>query len=367
MTTWRHYYKDGYVEEFQDENTLICLEFADEIDTSDNVRIAYGQRVKETRIDKGDIWRIFTQHAEVCPIDKYKLERFYSQDTIMYSARKVRSRSENPIADCIRQLDLLECNDESWIYLIKISVNRNTKLSAKDLWSLICNYQDKQLMICDSVSVAIGYDDKLEDGEVEIFKVHYCCDDGGDFLSDTYCMCILPDHPFEEVKKGFLSYADVDQLRGDAFWWVGDTDTERHWSETEKVLDFLYSQKCRHVYVIVQRYCERFNEASYDEKTESSYEILRNVVKWAVAHGVNINRIYDNGTTIDNFIYEIDSIRGHREKNEECLHLLVDFVAFLRSMGGLTKDEYRKKIEQTIDEMSPVQLLEMEGYAGCSF
>lgn len=346
--------------EDQNTNVLTCVEPTNDPNAT-NVCHAFGQRVSMSRIGRSEVSSYFNTGNFVVKLDDDCLDDFYNKNTYIYSARKVRSSADKPIADCVNKLKDLGCYDSSWSFLVKISANQQTCIDINDLYEVVILFEDyDEYGVRPPLSIAFEYDNTLSIGEAQIFQVHYFRDNGPGFLKDDFLMEVLPNGSLDEAMKCFFSREDIEETKKICYWRVNELK-ERSWAETEKVLDFLYQQKCKCVNIITYCIIDGIHRFSYDEKTEAHYEYYRNLITWVLHHGGRLNNVIRGVTEIDYLQKQIDDILKYEDKYDAlAINRLKGFIDFLKSMGGLTKSEYRAIMRSKVKGMTIQEVLMRE-------
>lgn len=337
--------------EDQNREVLLCVEPA-YAQVGDDICFAYNQWVKLSRIPRKDIKAIFSS-CEIVPMSERSLSKFYDKDTYIYSARYCKASGENAIMDCVKAIESLGAYNSSWFYLVKVSVNRNTVVNIEDLYGAIRHFEDYD--DCCSYDVSIGYDDTLSDGELSVFQVHYFWDDGGAFLYNEIYQNILPEGSFDDVVEAVKHSENREDLLDEAYWWVRYCEN-REWSETRKILDWLYSQGDSNVRSLL----DNAIETDIWDSDENQWAFKRNIVRWAVGRGANVNYIKNGKTILDKTRYEIERNEKWRNRDAEDIEnaeRLKEFLEFLVEIGGVTAKEERQRMETLVGHLTPKELV----------
>lgn len=339
--------------EDQNREVLVCVEPAD-MQNGDDCCFAYNQWVRLSLIPRKDIRTIFSS-CEIVPMPDSALREFYDKDTYIYSARYCKASGEHAIMDCINVLESLGAYESSWNYLVKISVNRNTTVKVRELYSAIKHFEDYEEWC--HYDISIGYDDTLSDGELSVFQVHYFGDDGGAFLDNEIYQNVLPEGSFDDVVAVVRDSENREDLLDKAYWWIRYSEN-REWNETKKILDWLYAQGALNVRSLLD------NAAGTDmcEHKKDVWAFKYNIARWAIARGANVNYIINGKTVVDRIRYEIERNEKWRNKDADDIEnteRLKEFIEFLIRLGGKTTEEERQRMEALVDRLTPNELVEM--------
>ena len=343
--------------EDQKRHVLLCVEPAP-AQKGEDCCYAYGQWVRLSRIPSKDIAQIFAS-CSIVPMPATAIRDFYSDDTYIYSARYCKANGATPIADCLETLKSFDIYDTSWRYLVKVAINHNTLLDPHDLYTLVKHFEDIEHDDCIDYHICIGYDTTLADGEVSIFQVHYFSDDGGAFLYNTLYQSILPHGTLEEVIDGINhSSTREDDIRT-AYYWMTYSES-RPWSETRKILDWLYAQGAADTKYIVARNAS-FNHCWIEEISDKEWTYRSRMLTWAVSHGANINLIQNGRTIADNLLYDIEIAReiDREQENEHHIKKAEHLHQHIVLLGGKTTAEQRAFIVGRISGLSPAALFDV--------
>ena len=159
---------------------------------------------KEHGIPRSAIRGMFSD-CQIANISSDAIDHFEDQETYLYSARMCAMTGESPLMSIIEKFKKLGCYDGSWEYLLKISINRSTKIDTRDCFNMVCFFED--LQDCIGFNIAIDYDDTLNEGEVKVFQVHFYWDDMGAFLDDSFKQSILPNGSVRDVQEALMQYS----------------------------------------------------------------------------------------------------------------------------------------------------------------
>lgn len=341
--------------EDQNRNVLLCVEPIEEKKGGRDC-YAYNQWVRLSRIPRSAI-RSLLQGCAIADVSPDSINFFEDSDTYIYSARVCTSSGEMPLSACVEKLKSLDCYDSSWHYLLKISINKKTKINPFDFYNLIKHFEN--LDECLSVEFAIDNDETLEDGEVRIFQVHYFWDDMGAFLDDCFLQQILPNGSIADIKKILDSKTAQERrkLIVDAYWWIRMSD-ERDWAETKKVLEFLKKEGAENFEDLISRHlC--VNPYYIDETTHREWEFKENVIKWAINNGAQINKIRRGETLIETFVKNLEQAKRMIDKDDKSIREADAFVEWCKSIGAITAAEQRTKVENKLGGVSPVEVLDI--------
>lgn len=340
--------------EDQNRYVLLCVEPAGEC-RDEYCCYAYNQWVKLSRIPRKNIADIFSS-CSIAPLPAEALRNFYDNDTYIYSARYCKADGATPIKNCIEKIESLDAYESSWVFLVKIAVNRNTKIDSNDLYTAIKYFEDMEYY-CIDYHISIGYDDSLADGEVSVFQVHYFYDDGGAFLYDDILQHTLPEGTLEEVVDAVNDSENRDKLLDSAYYWIKYSEN-RSWDETRKVLDWLYMQGTRGINDILKNSLYIHN-GSIDEIDSNQWAFKKEIVKWALEHGANINLVIDGKTFLEKILDEIERAKKYDKENEcECyIEQAIEFCNYLRALGATSAVNARKEFEKRFDVLSLEEII----------
>lgn len=344
--------------EDQCRNVLLCVEPVSEITGSMDC-FAYRQPVRLSRILRKDVQSLFGC-CDTVAMPQTAIDDFMAPGTYIYSARRARSTADLPASDCIRKIASLGCYDSSWNYLVRITSNRRTRLSLKDLYDVITHFEDIYL-VC-SYHIAIGHDDSLKDGEVEVLQIHYFRDDGPGFLADEFMQQILPKGSVRKVRNA-LKKMDPDERKeqlSSAYWWVKYSD-KRDWPSTEKVLEYLNSLGCDNYTQLLEKNIE-FNPYWLEHLTPEGIEFKKNIWLWALGKGANMNRISDKQTYLDKWLSKVKDTKRWNKKNREMaerLEWVKQFAEWLKEHGALSAEQERNRMKDIVPTLSVTELLRM--------
>ena len=252
----------------------------------------------------------------------------------------------------------LDAYESSWVFLVKIAVNRNTKIDSNDLYTAIKHFEDMEYN-CIDYHISIGYDNSLADGEVSVFQVHYFYDDGGAFLYDDILQHTLPEGTLEEVIDAVNDSENRDKLLDSAYHWIKYSEN-RSWDETRKVLDWLYAQGTRGINDILKNSLDIYY-GSIDEIDSNQWVFKKEIVKWALEHGANINLIIDGKTFLEKILEEIERAKNY-DKENECewyIEQAIEFCKYLITLGAASAVDARKEFEKRFDSFSLEELLRL--------
>lgn len=348
------YPEDPYsLEEDQNREVLICLEPAMK-EFDDQTAFVCNQWCRLDRIPRKEVKNIFAD-CEIVSMHKSGLNFFYSDFTYIYSARKAKSTNEDPITTCVQKINAMGCYDADWSYLVKIMINHNTIIDNDDLYGAIMHYEEKYNTM--RANFAIAYDDTLCDNEVCVFMVYYytegCYPD--EYLDETLSKGLL-----DQVKEEFLAHMNKERVLDDAYWYVGYNEG-RDWKETEKVLSYLKSIGCINFNVLIKRHIW-INPYWIGEITPAQWEFKKQIIKWALSNGANINLVKRGKTLYDNFMKDLASAKEWKsndtEKDLESIKQAEVFAEWLKSNGALTTGEFRDMMQEKLRELTPKQLID---------
>lgn len=346
--------------EDQNRNVLICVEPTKESKGS-TVCYAYNQWVKLSRISYNQVRDIFSG-CKIVQMSEDALNLFEDKDTYIYSARKCRSSAEHPISDCIERFKTLECYDSSWHYLVKIDINPQTKIEPHDLYCAIKHFEDMEYDTCISYDIAIDYDESLAVGEVCILQIHYFWDDMGAFLDDKFKQDTLRNGTVEDVRKGLDSFTLLERRKmiHNAYWWVRRSET-RDWAETERVLNYLKSEGCDNMELLITSMTD-INHYYIEDMTDADWDFMKEAVVWALANGAQLNFV-DSGMTCYEKVLSSISCAKEREKDSSEVKDVVKkaetFAHWLKSMGAHSVKEQRAIIEKKLDGLTPQEVFNL--------
>ena len=344
--------------EDQNREVLLCVE---PIDTKEGNRdcYAYNQWVRLSRIPRSQIRSIF-ESCDILPFPTEEIGRFEDKDTYIYSARKCSAKGAMPITQCIEKFKTLGVYDVSWHYMLKISVNHNTAINPHDLYNAIRHFQDIEDR--SRLEIGIAHDDTLEDGEIEVFQVHYFWDDMGAFLDDTFIQEMLPESPVEEIKDYIegLSAKEREKRTYDAILEV-EYSERREWKETTQVLEYLNEVGPNRLNNLVWKVLW-FNTFWMEKITPEEWGFKRNVIIWAKDHGASINCMRDSKSMIE--ALEANTLEAEERRHEgvaaqESLKNAFGFLEWFKSLGPMSASDIQKTVESRIDGLSPVEVLEV--------
>ena len=339
--------------EDQNREVLVCLEPAKKV-FDDQTAFVCDQWCRLDRIPRAEIKSIFT-NCEIASMHKFGLDFFYSDFTYIYSSRKAYSTNQDPITTCVQKINTMGCYDSSWSYLLKITVNHNTRIHNDDLYGAIMHYEDKYNTM--RLNLAIGYDDTLNDGEVCVFMVYYYTEGyyPDDFMDET-----LSKGSLRQVEDGFNAHENKDHILSDAYLFV-EYDESRDWQETEKVLSYLKSIGCNN-YNAISSHHIWMNPYWIGEISPAQWTFKRHIIEWAISNGANINLIKRGKTLYDNFMKDLSSAKecttNDTEEAISSIKYAEDFAEWLKSKGALTTGEFRAMMEDKLRDMTPVQLID---------
>jgi len=348
-----------YLGEDQNRHVLMCVEPIDK-KAGNKDCFAYNQWVRLSLIPCSKVREIFGG-CKVVAMSDDAINHFEEKDTYIYSARVCTSDGKYPISTCIDKFKTLGCYDVSWIYLLKISVNRNTKIDPRDLYNVIKHFEDNSG--CIRYEIAIDYDDDLKDGEVRVLQLHYFWDDMGAFMYDTFSQNILPSGSVEEVINELEILPPLEKRRRilKAFWWIEISETTRSWFETRKVLEYLKSIGCNDYSTLILRNLE-INYYSMEEITPIHWNLIKEIVSWAISNGGQLNSIQNGKTLYEQYLEYIDDAREVTNQEPafyESIQNGESLATWLREMGGTTVDEHRRKIESRLEGLTPKEVLDL--------
>ncbi len=346
--------------EDQDRNVMLCVEPISKQEGNRDC-FAYGQWVRLSRIRCKDVRKIFSD-CEVVGISMEAVDKFEDEYTYIYSARKCLSKDEHPIMTCIEKFKTLGCYDSSWNYILKISVNRNTVIHPHDLYDAIKFFENIKYDCCIRYDIAIAYDDSLDDGEVEVLQIHYFWDDMGEFLYDDFRQVTLKDGMVDEIRESLNAFTSQKKRKMlyEAYWWIRFSE-KRNWEETEKVLNYLKSEGCENITLLIRNHLD-INPYWMVEITPADWLFKKDVISWAISNGGQLNYVHNGMTLFEEFL---DNIEKAKEKNDDNPDEVVsiknaqEFVKWLKDHGAITATEQRKTIESKIDGLSPSELLNL--------
>ncbi len=344
--------------EDQNRNVLLCVEPIQKHERNSDC-FAYGQWVRLSRIRCQDVRTIFSD-CELVNIPVDAIEKFEDKYTYIYSARTSKGKGEFPVMSCIEKFKTLGCYGSSWNYLLKISVNRKTVINPHDLYNAIKFFENIEYGECIRYDIAIAYDESLEDGEVEVFQIHYYWDDMGEFLYDTFRQVTLCEGTLEEIKESLntLSPQKRRRMLSEAYWFIGYSE-KRNWEETEKVLDYLKSEGCNNITLLIRELLD-INPYYMEEISPAEWQFKKDIVSWAISNGGQLNFIHNGMTLYEEFVANLDSAKERKEDNLETIASIENaekFAKWLKSLGAINAFEQRKIIESKIDGLSPSELL----------
>jgi len=163
------------VSEQQNDIALMTMEFVDSCN-DEQCCMCYGHPTRLDRVLRQDIEGELRAGKFYIPFPKDAFYRFNGWDTYIYRAYIVRSKSSNPVGDCIKQLREMRCYDSSWFYIDKVSTNSRTRLNDAELDLLRIAMESFDWAGGYNSTLGYGIDDDLADGEVCIFHIEYFAD-----------------------------------------------------------------------------------------------------------------------------------------------------------------------------------------------
>lgn len=342
--------------EDQNRNVLLCIEPVAEI-SGEMVCFTCGQPVRISRIRRRNVRSMF-RCCDIVPMTKDALDDFMNRNTYIYSARKCKSMADMPAADCIKRFESLECYDSSWSHLIRITSNRNTQLSSEDLYEVIKHFEDGESVI--DYHIAVGHNDSLKDGEVEVLQIHYFRDDGPGFLDDDFIQEVLPDGSLQEVKNALADMKPTERQEQikEAFWWVKYSEN-RDWVSTKEVLEYLDSQGCDNYGSILKGNIP-INPFWIEELTPKVIEFRKRMIQWAIDKGANINAIHKGKSFLDECKSDVKDAHYYKDKEPEMkvyLERIEQFVKWLKTLGAVSTQTQRKRMKALVPTMSIIKLI----------
>lgn len=344
--------------EDQNRNVLLCVEPISKRAT-DRDCFAFGQWVRLSQIRYSDIRRIFCDCA-VRNVSANAIKLFEDRCTYIYSARKCTMMGETPLTACIEKFKTLMEYDVSWHYLLKITTNRNTQINPYDLYNVIKHFENIEYNQCLSFDIAIDYDEKLHDGEVNMIQVHYYWEDMGEFLDDIFSQVLLPNGSVEDIKNELKKKEPVERRKciSNAYWWIKYT-TQRPWNETKKVLEYLKSEGCDNIDDLLMHHI-LVNYFYVENITTKEWAFRKKIVEWSKQNGAQLNKISWGKTLRERLIDELEMAKEYADA--EALKSIKKgelFVDWLKSIGVITAAEQRAKIEKKLNGLSPNEVIEL--------
>lgn len=346
------------IDEDQNRNIMLCVE---PITAKEGNRdcFAYGQWVRLNRIRCKDVRKIFS-NCEVVNVASDAIEKFEDQDTYIYSARKCRSKGYYPISSCIKKFKTLGCYDTSWNYLLKISYNRNTKISPHDLYNVIKHFENIEYGDCIRFDIAMDYDDSLAEGVVQVFQIHYFWDDMGAFLHDVFRQIVMKEGTKDEIEARLneMSPNMKHKMLNEAYWWIGYSE-KRDWEETKKVLDYLFSEGCVNTTMLIEKHLY-LNPYWIEEITEAIWLFKKKIINWAISNGGQLNYIHNSKTLYEEFLAILNEAKEKMDNSQEALNSIKNaenFAHWLKEHGAITAKEQRNLITSRLKGLSPKEVL----------
>lgn len=290
----------------QNDIALMTMEFVDEC-YDEQCCICYGHPTRLDRVLRQEIEGRLRAHCEVIKYAPDDFHDFNAWDTYIYSAYIARSRRENPIGDCVRQLLQMRCYSSSWQYIDKVLTNKNTKLKNEELQllQLACDdaYESSR-----ATKIAYGYDDSLADGEVKVFHI--------EFFQDHW-----PDA--DEFLKAEPSYDAI------------------HNSYTCKEVNTILDKSMPEPsYNIICRWTSDF-VSPYSNWNKQHF--CYNAIKWALKRGISPNVSNGLGKLALDYIYEKEKDEWLNKQSNRYRKLFEQLKVTLIKHGALTFEEYKKQ------------------------
>jgi len=330
--------------EDQNRHVMVCVEPIKKAETNRDC-FAYGQWVRLSRIRYSSIRDIFTGCA-VADIPESEINHFEDNATYIYSARTCTATGNKPIIKCLKKFDSLGCYNSDWMYLVKISTNRNTQLDPVELYEATRRFKFE-------THFAVDYDDQLQDGEVRVFQVHYFWDDMGAYLYDDLKQKIMPHGTLAEIKQSLESkdeHKKKEFLR-EAFEWV-EYSKDRSWEETKSILDYFKGQGSD----VNKMLSQIMNFFCIEKFTPGEWKYRRKVVEWAISNGAQLNRILSDSTHFDNLRWGIKCLKERDAKSKKALNNIKNaesFAKWFKEQGGVTARVQRQRIINELKNCSP--------------
>lgn len=345
--------------EDQNRGVLLCLEPIENVEGNRDC-YAYDQWVRLSRIRYCDVRKIFTS-CDVKNIPSKAIDHFEDEDTYIYSARTCTSNGEYPITACLEKLKTLGCYNSSWDYLVKISTNRRTIINPHDLYNLMKHFESDDCK-CIWYNIALDYDDSLKDGEVKLFQIHYFWDDMGAFLDDEFKQIILPHGSVDDVRDALEEFSPQERKKQiiEAFHSIEFSET-RSWDDTKKVLEFLKSEGCDDYSSLMSDIIE-INPYWMGEISPAEWQFKKNILIWGLNNGGQLNRIHNGKTNLEQFMDDLNRAKTRDETDPQIVDSIrraEDFASYMKSIGAITAEEQRKKIESKLDGLSPLEVFKL--------
>ena len=185
----------------------------------------------------------------------------------------------------------------------------------------------------------------------------------GAFMYDTFSQNILPSGSVEEVINELEILPPLEKRRRilKAFWWIEITETTRSWFETRKVLEYLKSIGCNDYSTLILRNLE-INYYSMEEITPIHWNLIKEIVSWAISNGGQLNSIQNGKTLYEQYLEYLDDAREVTNQEPafyESIQNGESLATWLREMGGTTVEEHRRIIESRLEGLTPKEVLDL--------
>ena len=338
----------------EDDELFVTTQFASPSDSGTNIVLSdVGERYIINRLSKGMIRDRLLGGSGALSVRDKDLELFDNDFSYEFCAFEAKTQSSAPVEDLLSQFARLGAHSNSWHYLIGISVPVGYKIAAEQLRYLRRYFQTLKSRTL-SLKVSIKEDASLPEGCITALMVtHYnerCwpamfeSDWVDDFNKCTLDELIKKEKTLKatirnDVKKEYQKEVYQDQFIVPFYnvrYYSG-----RGWKESRKVLDWFLERNpegadnvSSYVNTLADFYCNA---------NVSSLEYAYKVLKWALSHGGNPNKIEDGKTPLDQILdkLSIDWEKGngwtskrnipHFDRKfgilEKCRDLLVSYGA----------------------------------------
>jgi hypothetical protein len=317
---------------------------------------SYKRWVRLDRIHKSEVKTIMHEHCEIQLVPDNACDGFYSPDAYIYSAYCVRSKENNPIRDCFRQLSELGCYISTWSYLTKIWVSPHTTVPLEELrkvWRVFA-IQREHVFPFDLRNIGIGYDETLAEDEVKMFQVIFYAE-RPPLMEECDYKEALRNGTLEDFKKKRIALGQrireifqndrYDQEVKDWIWkdlWSirhipGNASSQLSWDETKEKYDYLfhhgYSMRGA-LWSVCAVIFDKFEPSSWFPAQGMCFEDLEWCcikVKWLIDHSAEVNYICKNMTALD---YLGGALYYARKQPNEIQSLLERMYDMIEEHGG---------------------------------
>lgn len=345
---------DSVGDGFSGNDTFMRVQLATE---SDDDAFGYGEGfVKGEVVSTSSLNSLMTEGGEQIKCTEKDLHILNSDYTWDYASFKVSAKGDRAVTDCLEQISSLPVFNSTWHYLLKISTNQGSSLSANDLREIRYKFEDEDSHIL-SLRISAGTDNLLKDGEVSMILTRFyqegsfpapCLFHLTDVLRDSTLEEILAET--ENLKDEIRNELEPEEAKKEIermFYGVIEDIShhcKRPWKESLRVMEYFKDIDPLWRTRLGKVFCGWIFTSPFSFTVKDAKFEMRKV-KWMLDNGVIINKIYDG----DTFLGHVEN-RLQEENNPDAdvihfsdkkLKMVEELQELLISYGAKTKAQIR--------------------------